>query len=297
MKTLLFTGASGFLGHFLLPILDTKYYVSTLDLQDADYNYNLSKEGFELNKQFNIVLHAAGKAHSIPQSEEEKQAFFDVNYKGTVNLCRALEKIGVPCSFIFISSVAVYGCDSGKNITEEHPLNGKTPYALSKIQAEEFLIDWCRNHDVILTIFRPSLIAGPNPPGNLKDMINGIKKGLYFSIGGGKARKSILMVEDIARLIPLVTEKGGIYNICDDEHPCFKQLGILISNQLGKRVPLNIPYIIAKFMALCGDAIGKKAPINSLKLKKITQSLTFSNKKVKETFGWQPLNVLENFKI
>jgi len=43
--------------------------------------------------------------------------------------------------------------------------------------------------------------------------------------------------------------------------------------------------------------IGRKVPINSLKLDKITQSLTFSNQKTKEILGWQPLNVLENFKI
>ena len=50
-------------------------------------------------------------------------------------------------------------------------------------------------------------------------------------------------------------------------------------------------------MALVGDLIGKKAPINSLKLKKITESLTFSNEKAKRELNWQPLNVLENFKI
>ena len=50
-------------------------------------------------------------------------------------------------------------------------------------------------------------------------------------------------------------------------------------------------------MALVGDCLGKRAPINSLKLKKITESLTFSNKKVMRELGWKPTNVLENFKI
>jgi len=297
MKSLLFTGASGFLGRCLLPILYTKYHVFTLDLRNADYNCDLSKGSCSLKGTFDIVLHAAGKAHTIPKSETEKQSFFDVNYQGTINLCKALEKAGPPRSFIFISTVAVYGCDYGDNISEEHPLNGNTPYALSKIQAEKFLIDWCQNHNVILTILRPSLIAGPNPPGNLKDMINGIKSGFYYGIGGGNAQKSILMVEDIAWLIPLVAEKGGIYNVCDDEHPSFKQLEISVSKQSGKRAPLNIPYRLAKYMALCGDVIGKKAPINSLRLNKMTRSLTFSNQKAEDILGWQPLNVLENFKI
>lgn len=46
------------------------------------------------------MLHACGKAHMIPKTEAEKQAFFDVNYQGTVNLCAALEKVGVPKALI-----------------------------------------------------------------------------------------------------------------------------------------------------------------------------------------------------
>lgn len=44
-----------------------------------------------------------------------------MNLQGTKNLCTALEQSGIPKSFIFISTVAVYGCDSGENITEEYP--------------------------------------------------------------------------------------------------------------------------------------------------------------------------------
>jgi len=50
-------------------------------------------------------------------------------------------------------------------------------------------------------------------------------------------------------------------------------------------------------MASVGDLMGNKAPINSLKLKKIAESLTFSNEKAKSELNWQPLNVLDNFRI
>jgi hypothetical protein len=62
-------------------------------------------------------------------------------------------------------------------------------------------------------------------------------------------------------------------------------------------MPINIPLWIAKIFALVGDCMGKKEPINSLKLKKITESLTFSNEKAKHELRWQPMSVLENFKI
>ena len=297
MKTLLFTGSNGFLGKNILPLLEKKYEVHTLDLRDSTIIVDINKKIPSLKSAYDIVLHAAGKAHSIPQTEVEKQVFFDINYQGTVNLCKGLEQSGLPKSFIFISTVAVYGCEFGENITEDYPLNGDTPYALSKIQAEQYLVEWCDKNGIILSILRPSLIAGTNPSGNLGAMIRGIKSGYYFNVAGGKANKSILMVQDIANLVPLLLEKGGIYNLCDDEHPSFGQLAELISKQLGKRKPFSIPYFVVKVMAICGDLLGNKAPINSDKLAKITKPLTFSNKKAKNCLGWQSLNVLENFKI
>jgi len=295
---LLFTGASGFLGSNLKPLLKQKFEVKTLGLTDSDdYKVNIATTIPELDKSFDVILHAAGKAHVVPKTEEEKKLFFDINYHGTINLCKALDKYRLPKAFIFISTVAVYGLETGENITEEYPLNGETPYALSKIQAEQFLTEWCSKNNVVLSIIRPSLIAGPNPPGNLGAMIKGIKTGAYLSIAGGKARKSVLMVQDIARLLPALIEKGGVYNVCDDSQPTFRELEVLIAQQLGKKLPQSIPYWLAKSMALAGDLLGEKAPINSLKLSKITESLTFSNEKAKRELHWQPLNVLNNFKV
>lgn len=295
---LLFTGASGFLGQNVKPLLEKKYEVKTMGLTDEDnFKTDLSKEVPVLNECFDVVFHAAGKAHTIPNSTEQNKAFFDVNYQGTVNLCTALEQFGLPKALIFVSTVAVYGVEYGDNISESQPLKGETPYALSKIRAENYLTEWCTKNNVTLGIIRPSLIAGPNAPGNLGAMVNGIKTGKYLSIANGKARKSVLMVQDIATLIPLLVEKGGTFNVCDSIHPSFRELETLISKQLDKKMPLTIPYIIAKMMALVGDLLGSKAPINSLKLKKITESLTFSNEKAISELGWKPLNVLENYKI
>lgn len=298
MKTILFTGGTGFLGKNIMPLLHEKYDVITCGITSDDIiKANLANEIPLLETHYDIVLHACGKAHVIPKTDEEKQAFYDVNYQGTINLCSGLEKVGVPKSFVFISTVAVYGCEFGELVTEDHPLNGDTPYAKSKIMAEEYLIEWCNKHGVILSILRPSLIAGTNAPGNLGAMVNGIKNNHYLSIAGGKAKKSILMAQDIARLIPLLESKGGIYNVCDSYNPSFGELEILISNQLNKKRPINIPYWLAKILAMCGNLLGEKSPINSLKLKKIAESLTFSNEKARRELGWEPLDVLENYRI
>lgn len=298
MKKLLFTGASGFLGNNIRHILEKSYEVHTIGLtDDDDIKINLAKEVPPIKMHYEMVLHAAGKAHSVPMTEAEKQVFYDVNYQGTVNLCSALEEAGIPSSLIFISSVAVYGCEFGEEITEEHPLEGTTPYAESKIMAEKYLTDWCAKNNVVLGILRPSLLAGRKPVGNLGDMVSGIKKGFYLNIAGGKVKKSILMAEDIANLLPLLEEKGGIYNVCDTYQPTFGELSASVAKQLGKHKPISIPYWMAWCMAKVGDLLGSNAPINSYKLEKMTKSLTFSNAKARRELDWEPLDVLTNYRI
>lgn len=296
MKKLLLTGATGFVGRNILPILSQQYEVTTCGRNAQNMiQVDLSKEVPDLPGKYDVVLHAAGKAHTVPRTEAEIKEFDDVNFQGTINLCAALEKDGVPEVLVFLSTVAVYGCDSGEKIDEYHELNPRTPYAISKKKAEDFLVRWCLDHHVRLAILRPPLIAGPNPPGNLGSMIKGIESGRYLSIAGGKAQKSVLMVEDIARIVPLLEKKGGIYNLCSDDYPSFRSLENVICSQLGKGLPLSIPLWLAKCLARLGDLMGKKAPFNSNKLVKMTESLTFSNEKVKSVLGWRPISVLENF--
>ena len=299
MQKLLFTGGSGFLGYNIRPVLEREYdVVHSLGIgENDDIKYNLAKEVPPINTNYDVVLHAAGKAHTVPKTEAEKQVFYDVNYQGTVNLCKALENAGVPKALVFISTVAVYGCEFGELITEEHPLEGDSPYAESKIMAEKYLTEWCASHGVVLGILRPSLLAGRNAPGNLGAMVNGVKKGFYLNIAGCKVKKSVLMAEDIARLLPLLEEKGGIYNVCDTYQPTFGELSTSVAKQLGKRKPISIPYWVAWCMAKVGDILGNKAPINSYKLEKMTKSLTFSNEKARLELGWEPLDVLSNYKI
>ena len=118
---LLFTGASGFLGYNIRPLLEKQYdVVHTIGLtDDDDIKINMAKE------------------------------------------------------------VLPYGCEYGELIDENHPLDGDSPYAKSKIMAEEYLTKWCLDHQVRLGILRPSLLAGKNAPGNLGAMVNGVKKGFY----------------------------------------------------------------------------------------------------------------------
>lgn len=294
---ILITGASGFLGSVIATYLSNPSHDIAVETvgrgKTATYQTDLGNGMTPVVKKYDMVIHAAGKAHMVPSSPSEEQEFFRVNFEGTKHLCQSFDPSHMPGAFIFISTVAVYGQDAGELISEESPLNGSTPYARSKIRAEQWLQQWASNNGVTLTILRLPLIAGPNPPGNLGDMIKGIRSGRYLSIGKADARKSIVWAEDIAAIIPKAAAVGGIYNLTDGRHPSFGQLERCIAGALHKRYPRRIPTVAAQSLAVLGDLLGERFPINSGKLKKILSSLTFDDRKANRQIQWNPSDVIE----
>ena len=153
-------------------------------------------------------------------------------------------------------------------------------------------------NNIICTILRlPIVIGSNNPPGNLGLMIKGIKKGYYFNVDGGTAKKSMVLAVDISKFILEAAKLGGTFNLTDGVHPSFFDLSKCISSKLKKSWIPNMPLFIAKFLAKLGDIFGDSFPINSNKLSKITTSLTFDDTKARISFGWQPNPVIEKFKL
>lgn len=293
---ILITGSNGFLGSKLQ--CDLKGHdIKSLSRSNSTYNFDISSHIPIFDVQFDLVIHAAGKAHSIPKNDIENQEFYYSNVEGTKNLLDGLSKSGVPKYFVFVSSVSVYGHEFGIEIDESRSLGASDPYGLSKIEAEQIILGWCDKNNVICTILRLPLLLGSNPPGNLKSMINAIRKGFYFNIAGGVAKKSMVLVSDVSKHILRAAEVGGVYNLTDGCHPNFNQLSRCIAGQLGKKNVPNMAMFFAKFLAFLGDIIGPKFPLNSDKLKKITATLTFNDSKARKAFNWDPTPVLIGFKI
>jgi len=295
MKIIL-TGASGFLGKYISAYF-SKDEVITIGRNTGNILAHLERDIPVLPKA-DLVVHAAGKAHIVPRTAEEAADFYSVNVVGTRNLLAALKNApGLPEAFVFISSVAVYGLESGIMITEDTPLLAADPYGLSKIEAEKLVTDWCVSNSVPFTILRLPLIAGVKPPGNLKTMIDGIKRGFYVNIAGGKAKKSIVLAESVPPILLVAAQTGGIYNLTDGYHPSFAELSELMAVQLRKNRPISIPGLIAQSMAKAGDIIGEKSPLNTKKYKKMINDLTFDDSKARKLINWAPLKVLQHFKI
>jgi nucleoside-diphosphate-sugar epimerase len=295
-SSILLTGSNGFLGSYIWEKFQN-FSVKSLNRERSHYNIDLSKNIPCFKECFDLVIHCAGMAHFVPLNESEAKIFFDINVNGTLNLLAGLQNNCIPRHFVFISSVSVYGINSGVNIEEDFPLLANDPYGRSKIEAEEIVRNWCIEHNVVCTILRLPLVVGPNPPGNLGAMIRAIRKGYYFNISGGKAMKSMVLASDIAKYILDAAEVGGIYNLTDGIHPSFDELSKSISKNLDKSFVPNMPLFIAKVLANIGDKLSDVFPINSNKLSKITSTLTFDDSKARKAFNWDPTPVLIGIKI
>jgi len=290
---ILVTGSNGFLGKSFVSAYKDKCELLTLSRKNADINIDLVKEDFEENIKVDVVIHSAGKAHVVPKNEADIKEFYDVNVEGTKKILNILKGVK---TFVFISSVAVYGVENGNMINETCPLIGSSPYADSKILAEKLVINWSKKNNVSLLILRLPLLAGLKPPGNLGSMIDAIKKNRYVSINKGKARRSIVLVDDIIDWLPKHFDKSGIFNLTDNDNPSFCDLEKIISEQLGVKTPISIPLSLAKIIGKVGDVLNLSF-INSSRITKMTNDLTFCSQKATKELSWSPKKVKTHFKI
>jgi len=289
--SVLITGASGFLGRYLVSALRSSQDVLKLGRKpSADIICDLVRCVPNV-PAVSMVVHAAGLAHVVPKNSSDGAAIHAANVLGTKNLLQGLAVGRPPQTFVFISSVSVYGLERGDRIDESAPLLGDGPYAKSKIDAEQLITKWGKSHGVNVVILRLPLVVGDHPPGNLGAMCRAIRFGYYFRVGEGAARRSMVLAEDVARMIPMLRGKSGIFHLTDGRHPSYADLDTCYAAKMGRRIRV-IPPRAARFVASIGDRV-PCVPLNSRRLGKLQQSLTFSDDKAISELGWAPRSVLD----
>ena len=295
---ILITGSNGFLGKYLVEFLRPNNEVLTLSRSDSDFNFDLSYQiPFFKGEMFDLVIHAAGKAHTVPRNKFDIMSFYNSNYNGTINLLKAFNCGDLPKKFLFISSVSVYGLDEGLNISEEFSLKAKDAYGRSKILAENYVINWCNANKIVLTIFRLPLLIGVNSKGNFRSMITAIKGSYYFNISNILVKKSMVLAFDVAKYSVIASNVGGVYNLTDGFHPTFQELSKEIALKLKKRKPPEINFVIVLVLSLIGSLFGHSFPLNYSKFRKMTKNLTFNDEKARLAFGWEPSFVIDKIEF
>lgn len=273
--------------------------VLTLDISgNSDQRCNLAESipNF-LRTPISCVFHVAGLAHLVADSQADADRFLSVNLGGTSNLLAGLERLDrVPDVFVMVSTVAVYGRDSGFLLEENTETLAQDPYGKSKRLAEDLVLQWCREREVRCGIARLPLLVGRDAPGNFGAMVRAIRAGWYLSVGNGETRRSMVLVEDAAAGLILIASAGGIYHLTDGEHPRLRDLELALCAVLGRRWVPRVPYRLGALLAKLGDGFGfitgRPAPFNSRRFGILNATLTFSDKKARSELGWQPQPVL-----
>ena len=240
------TGASGFLGKQI------EYYFKSNAIKFvAPDRKNLFKYLCK-STDIDILIHCAGKAHSF---KDPDHLYFDSNVKLTKKITESISTNNIALNtFVFISSVAVYGLEKGSNLNEDTYLKSSSPYATSKKLAEDHLLLWAKSNHVNLVILRLPLIFGENPPGNLGAMAKAICNGYYFRISDGCARRSMVHVKQLSQFIPSLLGKNGIFHLTDGHHPTYAEVEDFYANKFNKTI-YSLPFLLLKFISFFGDFI------------------------------------------
>jgi Nucleoside-diphosphate-sugar epimerases len=181
MKKVLVTGADGFIGsHLTEQLVRSGYDVRAFILYNSFNSWGwLDHSPQEIKKSLDVfagdirdpygvrmamkgcdtVLHLAALI-AIPYSYHSPDTYVDTNVKGTLNVVQAARDLGVS-KVVHTSTSEVYGTARFVPITEEHPLQGQSPYSASKIGADQIAMSFNRSFETPVAIIRPFNTYGP----------------------------------------------------------------------------------------------------------------------------------------
>lgn len=289
MQSILFIGASGFVGTRLIDLCKASFQIENLDKQNSHFFKELTTIGDVRNpadleqvlqgKETVVLLAAEHRDDVSPTS-----LYYDVNVQGTKNVLAAMDKVGVK-NIIFTSSVAVYGLNK-QNPNEQHPTDPFNHYGKSKWQAEEALREWYHQNSEgkSLTIVRPTVIFGERNRGNVYNLLKQIASGKFLMVGNGTNFKSMAYVGNVAAFIKYHIEnaKPGyqVFNYIDKPDLNMNELVSQVEKSLDKHIPsTHFPYWLGMLGGFGFDILskltGKKFAVSSVRVKKFCATTQF----------------------
>ena len=293
-KSLLISGASGFVGSNLLPFLEkNNYKVSTIGRSHADYTWH---NVTSINKTFESIIHLSGKAHDI-KGKANESVYSEVNLGLTKLAFEAFQSSNSEV-FIYFSSVKAVASIVEGVLLEDDSFEVDNPYGTSKRKAEEYLLAQKLESNKRLYILRPCMIHGPGNKGNLNLLYKMAKFGVPFPFAAFENERSLLGIENLKEVVlALIKEKpeSGVYNLSDDGYISTSDIYLAMGDVLNKKLTLlKTPKFLINMLGKFGDF--SSIPIDSLKIMKLTENYRVSNQKIKNALGWEkmPNDLREN---
>ena len=296
-KKIFITGGSGFIGsHLVEKCVRLGYTVKTLVPYNVDNSYgwidhidkkirnsvevilgdvcdtNLFKKE---TKKFDVIFHLAALI-SIPYSYKSPKSYISTNINGTLNGLEATRDNNVGL-FVNTSTSEVYGSAQYVPIDEKHPLNAQSPYAASKIAADQLSLSYYRSFGSPVTVLRPFNTFGPRQsqraaiPAIINQIISGKKK---IKLGNLNAYRDFTYVDDTVNgYIKLIGNKksiGEVINLGTGSSFSIKETLKFICTILNRKVEVKLDQKRLR---------PKKSEVNKLLSKKT---------KAKKILKWKP---------
>lgn len=243
-KTLMITGASGFIGSNFIKKYENEYNIIPVCLiknkpEDLDYI------------GVDTILHLAALVHQMKGAPEEK--YFEVNTELTRRLATTAKNKGVK-HFVFYSTVAVWGThgyfEYDKVITLKTPLNPLTAYAKSKYDAEEILKKLA-DSSFKISILRPPIVYGKDCPGNMKRLEKLVEVFPILPFGNDENKRTIVHIDRLLDKTNKIikSEKEGIFIPRNDKEMSIKDILEYIFKEKNKRkLLIKLPKIGVKLL-------------------------------------------------
>lgn len=299
MKSVLVTGANGFIGRSLCARLvaegsrvrgtlrerhDQKQLTSGVeptfvDQIDSGTDWTAALAGID------IIVHLAARVHVMHETTADPLAAFRrVNTAGTVTLAKEAAAAGVK-RFVFLSTIGVNGDNSGQTPYREDSVPAPhNAYALSKLEAEEELVGITAESGMELVVLRAPLIYGPGNPGNFLSLLQVVAKGIPLPFAGINNRRSFLYVENLVDALvasAIHPDAKGVFLVCDGEDLSTADLIRRIAAALA--VPARLFPCPLALLKCAGKLAGKAGAVRQL-----TNSLQVDRSKITKELHWTP---------
>ena len=295
---ILITGIHGFIGSNFIRALRDKHTLYGLDIifpcrdgvsQTFSWrDIEPTSFPFQTLPQFDAIIHLAGKAHDT-KNQSAAQSYFDINTGLTQKIFDFFLESSAK-KFIFFSSVKA-AADSvvGDMLTEDVIPAPVGSYGESKIKAEEYIKEHLEYSTIEKQVYilRPCMIHGPGNKGNLNLLYNVVKKGIPWPLGDFDNRRSFTSIDNLCYVIEGLLNQDvptGIYHMGDDEALSTNELIAIMCEAMEKQP--RIWKMNKRFMEACaGLGTLFHLPLNTERLRKLTENYVVSNTKIKVALG------------
>jgi UDP-glucose 4-epimerase len=299
MHTVLVTGANGFIGKAVCThLVDCGWLVRAV-VRDSTKASQLparlevhaivdplsSAHWERLVAGVDAVVHLAGRCHKLDESPadalvEHRRANVDV----TREILEASHAAGVR-RFVFMSSIAAVGSGSAAVYTEETPCKPAGAYGLSKLEAENIVLDCFRASGLECVVLRAPAVYGRGMKGNVPRLIELIQRRIPLPLGAVGAPRSMLCIGNLASAIETCLRhpaaSGEIFHVADNDALTAKELVLELGTLLGVKVRLIPVPLMA--LRLAGTVLRRQEDV-----RRVTEPLLVSHAKLTRMLDWQP---------